>query len=110
MTTSATTTSPSRPVRSEDILPYLDYIASTATRLARSPRARRAGAEFDDLFQEGMLAVIVSLPKGIDPMLVIANRMKDWIRYQRRQRSGDPVPYGAMLPTESPLERLGGEE
>lgn len=101
-TTSPTTTSPSRGVTDRDLLPYLSAVEFHARRLAASPPARQAGAEYDDLVQEGLLAVTLSLMRGVDPLLVVANRMKDWIRLQKRQRDGDPVPYEALLPTESP--------
>jgi DNA-directed RNA polymerase specialized sigma24 family protein len=105
-TTSQTTTFPSRE-SSDDVRPYLEIIEVSATRLANSPQARRAGAEYDDLYQEGMVAALLSLRRGVNPTLVIANRMKDWIRLQQRQRAGDPIPYEALLPTEVPVGEAG---
>lgn len=103
MTTSPTKTSPS----SLDLLPYLPLVEGHARRLASTPQARQAGAEYDDLVQEGLLAVHLSQLRGTDPTLVIANRMKDWIRLQQRQREGDPIPYEALLPTEAPVGGAG---
>lgn len=104
MTTSATTTSPSRgQFTDDDIRPYLGYIDATAARLASTPDARRAGAEYDDLRQEGMQAVLFSLQRGTNPFLVIENRMKDWITYMQRQRKGDPIPYEVLLSTDVPV-------
>lgn len=105
MTTSPTTTSRSSEQREPDITPWIPIVESTAHRLAASPSARQAGAEYDDLVQEGLLHVLLSLRRGVDPKLGLANRMKDWIRLCRRQSDGDPVPYEALLPTETP----GGE-
>lgn len=85
-----------------DLTPWLPIVEGTARRLAASPRARQVGAEYDDLVQEGLLSVVINLRKGHDPKLAIANRMKDWIRYLGRQSAGDPVEYGALLPTEAP--------
>jgi len=102
MTTSKTPTSPS----SRDLQPYLSGIESFAQRLAATPAARTAGAEYDDLVQEGMLAAYIALRKGVDPTPSVGVRMKDWIRLQKRQREGDPIPYETLLPTEVPA---GGE-
>jgi hypothetical protein len=91
-----------RVVLDADILPWLGYVDAVASRLAASGRARRAGVEFDDLYQEGLNAVFLSILRGTDPKLPIENRMKDWIRLQKRQKDGDPVPYETLLPTEAP--------
>lgn len=100
MTTSprTTTSRSSEP----DLTPWLPIVEGTARRLAASPRARQVGAEYDDLVQEGLLSVVINLRKGIDPKLAIANRMKNWIRFLGRQVAGDPVAYGAFMPTEAP--------
>lgn len=102
MTTPVATTSPSRgrPVTSAEIQPYLKAVDAIASRLAGTSRARRVGAEYDDLFQEGLVAVWQSLLRGVDPMLVITNRMKDWIRFQGRLGHHDHADYGALLPIE----------
>lgn len=43
------------------------------------------GAEYDDLRQEGMIAVWQTLEKGLLPSrLFVANRMRTWIRKCRR--------------------------
>lgn len=101
-----TKTSPTTTFRSSgrdpDLTPWIPIVEGLAHRLAASPRARRVGAEYDDLVQEGLLAVIISLRKGVDPKLVVQNRMKNWIRFIGRQVAGDPVAYGAFLPTEAP--------
>jgi hypothetical protein len=103
MTTLTTATiSPSRSVTDAHIIPWLGYVDAVASRLAASGRARRAGVEYDDLYQEGLNAVFLSILRGTDPKLPIENRMKDWIRLQKRQKDGDPVPYETLMPTEAP--------
>lgn len=60
------------------------------------------GVEFDDLVQEGLIAVWQSLERGIEPSNeFIKNRMRDWMRYVRRQL---PADYGDMLPLDQVLE------
>jgi DNA-directed RNA polymerase specialized sigma24 family protein len=77
---------------------YADACDALASRLARGARARQVGAEFDDLYQEGLILVWQSLERGIAPSTaMILNRMRDWMRYLGRQ---NPVPYEAMLPLE----------
>lgn len=70
----------------------------------------RNGAEYDDLVQEGLLAVWQSLERGVTPKAeILENRMKNWGRllgYQtgrylpRLDESGNPVavPYETLLP------------
>lgn len=78
-------------VSSEAVAQYIQHIES----LARS-YIGFGGAEFDDLRQEGMIDVWLSLARGITPSSEqIENRMKDWVRYLRRQT---PIPYEALLP------------
>lgn len=102
MTKPSPTTTSRSSGRDPDLTPWLPIVEGTARRLAASPRARRVGAEYDDLVQEGLLSVVLSLRRGIDPKLAIANRMKDWIKYRARQTANEPTEYGAMLPTEAP--------
>lgn len=78
---------------------YRGLVEALAQSIARSPRAKQVGAEAEDLAQEGLIAVWQSLERGVNPMLVVENRMKDWIRYLGRQT---PAEYETMLP----LERL----
>ena len=63
------------------------------------------GIEFDDLVQEGLIAVWQSLERGIEPSAeFIKNRMRDWVRYERRQL---PADYGDMLPLDQVIELHG---
>jgi len=75
---------------------YAEACEAIARRLSRGGRARQVGAEFDDLYQEGLIMVWLTLAKGISPSAqMIENRMRDWMRYVNRQ---SPIPYEAMLP------------
>jgi RNA polymerase sigma factor (sigma-70 family) len=59
----------------------------------------RKAAEYDDLYQEGMIAVW-SCPPGADPKYIstaIFNRMKDWIRYVKRLRHLHTVSYEEIM-------------
>lgn len=54
------------------------------------------GAEYDDLYQEGLISVWQALERGVTPSIeMVENRMRDWMRYIGRQT---PVPYEALLP------------
>ena len=47
------------------------------------------GAEYDDLVQEGMIAVWNSIRKDHEPMGVyIQWRMKNWVSFVQKQKSG----------------------
>jgi len=59
----------------------------------------RAAAEYDDLYQEGMIAVW-KCPPDASPELVSAavyNRMKDWVRYTKRLRHYHSVSYEEIM-------------
>lgn len=57
------------------------------------------GAELDDLVQEGLLNVWLTLERGVTPSAgIIENRMRDWVRWLGRQT---PIPYEQMLPLET---------
>ena len=58
---------------------------ATCKRLARR-YVGRAGAEFDDLVQEGRIAVFLSLQDGIEPTAsYIDFYMKGYVKQLRRQ-------------------------
>lgn len=82
---------------------YCALVAALAERMAASPRARQVGAEYDDLFQEGLIAAWQAKQRGVNPVFVIENRMRDWLRYLGRQT---PVEYEQLLPLED--LRAGG--
>jgi DNA-directed RNA polymerase specialized sigma24 family protein len=59
----------------------------------------RNAAEYDDLYQEGMIAVW-KCPPDADPQFVskaVYNRMKDWVRYVKRLRHHQSVSYDEMV-------------
>jgi DNA-directed RNA polymerase specialized sigma24 family protein len=76
----------------EHIREYEKLVATAAYKL-------RNAAEYDDLYQEGMIAVW-SLPPDTDSKYVseaIFNRMKDWIRFIKRLRHLQPASYEEIV-------------
>jgi DNA-directed RNA polymerase specialized sigma24 family protein len=71
----------SRHVSSEAVAAY----RPVCTKLANQLNGVQ-GAEFDDLYQEGLIAAWMSLQNGIAPSnTFIKNRMLDWVRKCRRR-------------------------
>lgn len=69
----------------------------------------RRAAEYDDLYQEGMIAVW-SCPSDAEPKVIstaIFNRMKDWIRYVKRLRHLHTVSYVEIMEHEDVPETDG---
>lgn len=59
----------------------------------------RKAAEYDDLYQEGMIAVW-SCPPDADPKYIseaIFNRMKDWVRFVKRLRHMQGASYEEIV-------------
>lgn len=59
----------------------------------------RRAAEYDDLYQEGMIAVW-SCPPDADHLYIqkaIYNRLKDWVRYVKRLRHLQSASYEEIL-------------
>lgn len=82
----------------EQLRAYAGLLDSLARKLSSGPRAAQVGAEYDDLYQEGQIAIWQSLQRGVTPSAEFAeNRMRDWLRYLGRQT---PIPYEALLPLE----------
>lgn len=78
-----------RDVQSEDIAAYRPLCISLAHAFEGY-----GGAEFDDLEQEGMIAVWQLLRHGFPVSRVaVANRMRDWIRICRRNGFAYGEPY-----------------
>jgi len=71
---------------------YERLIASAAWKF-------RNAAEYDDLYQEGMIAVWKCNPEAPQKVIseAIFNRMKDWVRYTKRLRHNQSVSYDEML-------------
>jgi DNA-directed RNA polymerase specialized sigma24 family protein len=60
-----------------------------------------ANAEFEDLAQEGRIAVWQTLARGLRPSTqVIEGRMLDWVRYLNHLQKNDAVAYEILLPIE----------
>jgi|688.fasta_scaffold563006_3 DNA-directed RNA polymerase specialized sigma24 family protein len=73
----------------------------------------RKAAEYDDLYQEGMIALWLCSPDTIHQVYylrlretnedvklvsrIIYNRMKDWVRYTKRLRHNHSVDYEEIL-------------
>lgn len=75
---------------------YAGLVDSLARKLSGGARAAQVGAEYDDLYQEGMISAWQALARGVQPSAdMIENRMRDWLRYLGRQT---PIPYEALLP------------
>lgn len=84
---------------SGQVAEYRGLVESLAQKFVGSPRAIRAGVDYDDLVQEGLIDVWRAIEAGVAPSADnIANRMRDWIKLQLRQLQGDPVPYEDLLP------------
>jgi DNA-directed RNA polymerase specialized sigma24 family protein len=82
---------------SDRVADYRGLVESLAEKLANSDAT--AGAEYDDLVQEGLITVWQALQRGI-PVSgeIITDRMLTWIQYQRRQRRGEVGSYETLLP------------
>lgn len=58
-------------------------------------------AEYDDLVQEGYIAVFLAHKAGAHPSKAICRgRMLNWCRYLRRLQNNDAVAYEELLPME----------
>ncbi len=71
---------------------YEKVIAAAAWRF-------RNAAEYDDLYQEGMIAVWRCTPDS-DPQYVskaVYNRLKMWVRYMKRLRHHQSVSYEEIV-------------
>jgi DNA-directed RNA polymerase specialized sigma24 family protein len=70
----------SRTVTSDDVAAFHPLVAKHA-RIFNG----RFGAEYDDLYQEGMVAVWEALSGGHHPSTtVVKNAMRDWVRRCKR--------------------------
>lgn len=83
-------------VTSSDVAAYQDHVEALARRYTGL-----RNAEFDDLVQEGMIAVWQTLKRGLRPStLVIEGRMLSWLRYLYRLQRNDAIAYDLLLPIE----------
>lgn len=83
-------------VTSEAVAAYSNVVKRLATRYVGI-----ANAEYDDLYQEGLISVWQALGRGLSPSLgVIEGRMVDWTRFLRRLENGDSIAYTQLLPIE----------
>ena len=72
-------------------------VESLAAKISASPGAKRCGAEFDDLVQEGMIAVWQTTERGhtADLQSVVSNRMRDWVKFLAHRGANS---YAEFLP------------
>lgn len=82
---------------------YRGLVESSAHKLAATARAKRAGAEYDDLVQEGLIDVWQTLERGLAPAARhIEHRMQNWIRLLAGQtgvsRGAQHFDYEDLLP------------
>lgn len=81
----------------DQIRGYAGLVESIAKQLAGSKRAQAVGAEYDDLVQEGLIAVWKKLEQGVEVVGAehIRDRMKNYMTWLGRK---SPIPYDEMLP------------
>ena len=80
------------PDQNERVRDYVGMVSAAAWRF-------RNAAEYDDLYQEGMIAVW-KCPIDSEPEYVsqaIYNRLKDWARFVKRQRHFQSVSYEEVM-------------
>ncbi len=75
---------------------YRDLVESIATEIARYRTAIRVGAEYDDLAQEGLIAVWEALESGVD--VVGPERIRDRMLNYVRAGARVPPPCGRLSP------------
>lgn len=70
--------------------------------IAKAANTFKKAAEYDDLYQEGMIAVWLCPPDADPPVVnkAIYNRMKMWVRYVKRLRYNNSVSYNEMVEDE----------
>lgn len=84
------------------IADYRDAVEAIALRISRGVVARQVRAEYDDLVQEGLIQVWLTLERGLKPSAqLIENRMVDYVRLIGTQVGRGRewnVPYEVLLP------------
>lgn len=67
--------------------------------IAMAAHKFRHAAEYDDLYQEGMIAVWLCPPDSDQQYIstAIFNRMKNWVRYVKRLRHFQTVDYKEIV-------------
>jgi hypothetical protein len=91
---------------------YSGLVAHLARRHSKGQHGTSVEAEYDDLYQEGLINVWQTLERGITPTAeLIAGRMTDWKRLMKVQsrrgggRNGT-INYDTILPLED-FHQLG---
>lgn len=94
---------------SHEVAAFRGLVESLASTRARTRRSIRVGAEYDDLVQEGLIAVWVALRDGEEPTArKIRDRMSRYVRMLASQigpRDGIDYPerigYDELLPLDT---------
>jgi len=77
-----------------EVREYLGLCETLAERYSRGARD-----EYDDLVQEGLIAVWRTLLSGKTPARVhVENRMKNWLKLRNRQHREGAADYDKILP------------
>lgn len=81
-----------RQVSSEEVAAHQPHVESLAKRF----NGNKANAEYDDLVQEGLIAVWQCLREGVEPGPgIIKRRMLNWCRYLMRH--SDNLSYDEVV-------------
>jgi DNA-directed RNA polymerase specialized sigma24 family protein len=78
---------------------YHKNVAQYERLIADAAWKFRNAAEYDDLYQEGLIALWKCNPYAPTPIIssAIFNRMKDWVRYIKRLRHNQHVSYDEIM-------------
>ena len=96
------TTSPTDP-----ILAHQPLVESVASAIAAEARSRNYGVEYDDLFQEGMLAVCIAGPEA-ELSEGAEHALEEWITARMRKYVADSGRQsGRMKPRPSRSKKRG---
>jgi DNA-directed RNA polymerase specialized sigma24 family protein len=90
-----------------------EFIGEYEGAIAAAAYTFRKAAEYDDLYQEGMIALWLCPPDKVNQIYllkqkgtnedvkvvsrIVYNRMKDWVRYIKRLRHHQSVDYEEIL-------------
>jgi DNA-directed RNA polymerase specialized sigma24 family protein len=81
---------------------FSDWAEKYNSVVQQTARKYSSSAEYDDLYQEGMIALWKVYPET-DIRIVqtaVSNRMLNWIRYTKRLNYSQPADYDSMVDEE----------
>ena len=78
---------------------FLDWAKEYEPLIASAARQYSKAAEYDDLYQEGMIALWNVYPEPNSKIVskAVYNRMKNWIRFVKRQEHYQNASYEEIL-------------